>query len=146
MRLVYIGVLENKYHVRQMKVGYLSRCGVSCSLADSQFVHVPADVVVFRLFVVAYTSDRMVTHRVILVFYNSHELLLSLQNVYSFGGSLGTTAVCRLSAYGAKILDSLPAPYKRPYLLVVLDTQVVFSSDGGGKHRVLYWSWREVSI
>lgn len=80
IRLVYFVVIWEQYQVCQLTLGYLSNYDVSCRSADSQFRPVPAEVVVFRLLVVAYTSGRLVTRCMILSVYSHPGLLLNLQN------------------------------------------------------------------
>lgn len=64
-------------------LGYLSLCGVCFYSADGQFGHMPAKAVVFCPCVVAYTSNRTVTHHVRLVVYYRPQLLFSSRNGHS---------------------------------------------------------------
>lgn len=68
MRLVYHVLIPDHYYGSLLTIGYLSRSGMFWSLADSHFGLVSMDFVMIDLFVIAYASSRMVTHRVIMIF------------------------------------------------------------------------------
>lgn len=61
VRLVYDVVIPDLYYVYLLTVGIQSRCGWSYIMAHSHFGLLLAEVVVFRIRVVAYICYRMVT-------------------------------------------------------------------------------------